>query len=114
MRVTRNCISALGLILALAAAQPVRAAELLDLAVEIVDHRFVPAELKAPANTPLRLTVRNRDSTAEEFESVALRREKVVQGGKEMVVALPGLKPGRYKFFGEYHPETAIGFLVVE
>ena len=30
MRVTRNCISALGLILALAAAQPVRAAELLD------------------------------------------------------------------------------------
>jgi len=44
----------------------------------IRDHRFEPQELVVPAGKKFKLLVDNRDSTAEEFESHALNREKVV------------------------------------
>lgn len=83
------------------------AAEVLTLSIK--DHRFTPNELTVPAGERFRLEVENSDSTPAEFESSDLRIEKIiVPGGKITVMAGP-LKPGIYKFFDEYHPDTANG-----
>jgi len=52
--------------------------------------------------------------TAEEFESHALKIEKVIAGGTSGTVRLRPLDPGRYPFVGEYHEDTAKGHIVVE
>ena len=79
----------------------------------IRDHRFEPQELVVPAGKKFKLLVDNRDPTAEEFESHALNREKVVPGNSRVPVFLGPLAPGRYPFFGEFHEKTAQGTLVV-
>ena len=79
----------------------------------IRDHRFEPQELVVPAGKKFKLLVDNRDSTAEEFESHALNREKVVPANSRVPVFLGPLAPGRYPFFGEFHAKTAQGTLVV-
>jgi hypothetical protein len=80
----------------------------------IKDHRFSPSELEIPANTKVALVVKNLDPTPEEFESIELRREKVVAGGQEITIFIGPLKPGRYEFFGDFNPKTARGHIVVK
>ena len=80
----------------------------------IKEHRFEPTELKVPAGKPLTLTVQNRDATPEEFEIRQLKIEKIVAAGKDMIVRLGALKPGRYDFVGEFNEGTAKGTLVAE
>ena len=80
----------------------------------IKNHQFDPSELEVPANTKMKLVVKNADPTPEEFESHDLRREKVIQGGKEATIIVGPLSPGRYEFFGEFNPKTARGYLVVK
>src|SRR5215470_12587507 len=70
--------------------------------ISIKNHRFQPAEIRAPANTPITLRIRNLDSTPMEFESVTLRVEKVVAGNGEGVINLRPLAPGRYNFFDDF------------
>lgn len=84
--------------------------------VEIVlkNHVFTPAEIRIPPNTPVQLLVRNEDATADEFDSKALRVEKVIGGGSQGIVRLRGLAPGRYPFMGEFHASTAQGVVIVE
>jgi plastocyanin len=84
------------------------------LSVSIKDHRFSPAEIHAPANTAVTLVVKNLDATPEEFESKHLRVEKIIAGGGSATLHLRPLSAGRYRFFGEYHEDTAEGYLVVE
>lgn len=80
----------------------------------IRDHRFDPVELQVPANVKVKLVVKNADGTPEEFESAELRREKIVPAGQEIVVYVGPLKPGTYEFFGDFHPKTARGHLIVK
>jgi hypothetical protein len=80
----------------------------------IKDHKFDPAELKIPADKPATLIVKNLDGAPEEFESKPLRIEKVVPANSEATFQLRALKPGRYKFFGEFHEDSAKGEVVVE
>lgn len=80
----------------------------------IKDHKFEPAELRLPANTRVKLLVRNLDPTAEEFESHELKREKVIPGGTTATILVGPLKPGEYPFFGEFNPATAQGRIIVE
>ena len=80
----------------------------------IKDHKFVPAELKVPANKKVKLVIENQDATAEEFESYELNREKVVPPKGQVSVFVGPLKPGRYPFFGDFHKETAKGVLIAE
>jgi hypothetical protein len=102
--------------LALAFALPasVGLAQQASVNVTIKDHRFSPVELRAPANTPITITVKNLDTTPEEFESKHLRVEKIVAGNGAITLRIRPLEPGRYRFFGDYHEATAEGFLVVE
>jgi len=85
-----------------------------EYVIVIKNHRFEPAELKIPAGTKVKLIVRNEDPTPEEFESYDFNREKVVRGNSQIKVFVGPLKPGTYKFFGEFNASTAQGRLIVE
>ena len=80
----------------------------------IKDHRFSPETLELPAGKKIKITVHNQDNTIEEFESIDLKREKIVHGNSKIRIILAPLKPGEYKFFGEFHEETAQGKLVIK
>ena len=82
--------------------------------VEIKDHQFYPSVLKVPVDQKFLLKIKNQDVSAEEFESYDLNREKLVGGNKSIVVFLGPLSKGRYKYFGDFHPNTARGVMVVE
>jgi len=80
----------------------------------IKDHQFSPEELQVPAGKKLKLVVKNQDPSAEEFESHDLKREKVIKGNSEATIPIGPLKPGTYKFFGEFHEKTAKGRIVAK
>jgi len=80
----------------------------------IKNNVFLPNEIHVPPNTPSILKVTNADVSAEEFESPSLNREKLIRGGGSVEIRLPALKPGRYEFYGEFHPDSARGVLIVE
>lgn len=90
------------------------AGEAATVELTIKDHRFEPAEIHAPANTPITLTVKNLDATPEEFESKPLKAEKVIAGKSAGTVHVRPLAPGRYPFVGEFHEDSAKGVLIVE
>jgi high-affinity iron transporter len=75
-------------------------------------HRFVPDRIVVPAHVKFRLIVKNSDDTADEFESTDLGREKLVPAGGSVTVFLGPLDPGEYRFFGDFHQDTAKGVLV--
>jgi hypothetical protein len=77
-----------------------------NVAINVKNHRFQPAEIHAPANVPIELRVKNLDSAPMEFESVSLRVEKIVTGNGEGVIRIRPLAPGRYEFFDDFHPES--------
>lgn len=102
------------ILLAFMAAAP--AAHALDKEAHLVirDHKFEPAELTVPAGQKIKLLVENQDATPEEFESNELNREKIVVGKGTITVFIGPLDAGRYRFFGDFHQETAQGVLVVK
>jgi hypothetical protein len=100
--------------LALFALAPAAQAEPVGLQIALKNHRFVPAELSAPANEPVTIEISNQDPTPAEFESKTLRVEKVVAGNGKIIVQIRPLVPGRYRFFDDYHEDTTEGFLTVK
>jgi hypothetical protein len=80
----------------------------------IRNHKFEPAEIRVPARKRVSLTVSNEDSTPEEFDSSALKVEKVIAGKSKALVRIGPLEPGRYEFIGEFHVETAKGIVIAE
>ena len=82
--------------------------------LEFRQHRFVPDRIEVPAGVKFRLEVKNTDDTEDEFESVELNREKLVSPGETITVFLGPLTPGIYKFFGDFHQDTAQGVLVAK
>ena len=85
-----------------------------EFALAIQDHKFQPETLVVPAGAKIKLTVENRDATAEEFESHALGREKVIPGKSSAVIYIGPLKPGKYPFVGEFNEKTAKGVIVAQ
>jgi heme/copper-type cytochrome/quinol oxidase subunit 2 len=83
------------------------AAEMVTLTIK--NHQFTPTELIVPAGERFRIEVENQDPTPAEFESTDLRVEKIVVPGGRIIVMAGPLKPGTYKFFDDYHPDTAYG-----
>jgi hypothetical protein len=82
--------------------------------LKLKGHKFEPSEIKAPAGKPIVITLKNEDDAVEEFESTALRVEKIVTKGGTITIKLKPLAAGRYPFEGEYHAKTAQGVLIVE
>lgn len=73
------------------------------------DNKFDQTNLSVPANERFRIQIHNQDATPAEFESSDLRVEKIIVPGGSITVNAGPLKPGTYKFFDEYHPDTATG-----
>lgn len=80
--------------------------------ITIRNHVFEPAEVVIPAGVKVKLLVKNLDRTPEEFESYELNREKIIHGGKQAIIYVGPLRPGKYPFFGEFHQKTARGVLI--
>jgi len=102
------------IVAALSLGHPATADEPVPINVTIKDHRFTPSEIHVPAGKPTVLIVRNQDTAVEEFDSTALKVEKVIVGGTYGTIRLRPLGPGRYPFMGEYHADTAQGVVVAE
>ncbi len=90
------------------------AEETVQINLIIRNGKFEPAELKAPANKKIELVIENKGPGAEEFESIELKREKIIPMGRTVKINLGSLKKGVYPFFGEFHIETAQGKLIVD
>jgi hypothetical protein len=108
----RLTISAIAAMIAATFSTPVLASD--AIALKLKDHRFTPAEIHVKANAPSVISMTNEDSTTEEFDSKALKVEKVVAGNSTGNVHLRPLSPGRYPFMGEFHSATAQGVVIAE
>jgi hypothetical protein len=84
------------------------------IAVTLQNHKFTPSEIPVKANTPAVIALTNKDATAEEFDSTALKVEKVVAGNSSGNIRIRALAPGRYPFMGEYHSDTALGVVIAQ
>ncbi len=93
---------------------PAQAADLPTYTVVARDGRFIPDTLNVPAGVRFKIAVRNRGGDAIEFESLQLRKEKVLAPGAESFVVIAPLKPGEYEFFDEFHPNTGRTRIVVK
>lgn len=98
-------------LLALLAA-PAHADDMPVFQLQMKQGRFTPDEIVVPANTRFKLQLHNAGPDAEEFESVELKKEKVLAAGASSFLVFAPLKPGTYRFFGEFHPATAQGRIV--
>lgn len=87
-----------------------------EFEVELVikDHKFIPEIIEVPVGVKIKIIVHNQDNTVEEFESIDLKREKIVPGNAKIKVVLAPLKAGEYKFFGDFYKETAQGTLIAK
>src|ERR1700734_2779272 len=102
----------LAAVLLSAAVSPVLADAAIPVALQ--NHKFSPSIIHVKANTPSMIALTNKDATAEEFDSTALKVEKVVAGNSSGNVRIRALAPGKYPFMGEYHSATAQGVVVAQ
>src|ERR1700761_737514 len=93
------------LTLALAAAPILATGAFADAPIEVTlqNHKFTPNEIHVKATQPAIIHLTNKDAEPEEFDSAALKVEKVVAGRSAGNVRLRALAPGKYPFMGEYH-----------
>ncbi|MBP8925714.1 MAG: cupredoxin domain-containing protein [Pseudomonadales bacterium] len=111
----RNRLSVLLLsMIALFAGSACRAGELLAFPLNIANGHFDPQIIEVPAQTRFKLVITNHGPGPEEFESRELRKETVLAPGVTRAVVFAPLKPGTYSFFGEFHPDTAQGQIIVK
>ncbi len=110
-----NSKAALGCLLAVAAMAAVagQADEAFTAKLEMADGKFTPARIEVPAGKRIRIEVSNTGKSAVEFESVQLRKEKVLAPGVSSVVVIAPQSPGEYKFFDDFH-QSAQGVIVVK
>jgi plastocyanin len=78
------------------------------------DHKFSPSVITVKAGEPFTIHLTNKDATADEFDSTALKVEKVVAGNSDGMVHIRPLAPGKYPFMGEYHAATAQGLVIAK
>ncbi len=110
IKITKLTVVTCGLALMVPIANAQQATE---IQVTYSNGQFQPSDLKAPADKPLALRVKNLDAKAMEFESKSLRVEKVVAAKSEGVINIRALKPGRYEFYDDFN-EKARGAMNVQ
>jgi hypothetical protein len=83
------------------------------ITIDLRDNIFEPSVITISENTKIKLIIVNHDDSPEEFDSFDLNREKVIFANSSAILFIGPLPKGTYHFFGEYHPETAIGKVIV-
>ena len=110
---SKASLAAIALV-AITAILPAKAQSATEIQLSYKDKKFEPAEISAPANTPIVIKLKNLDAKAMEFESKTLKVEKIVAGSTDATINVRAQKPGRYEFFDEYNEKVARGALVVK
>ncbi|SAK79827.1 inactive ferrous ion transporter periplasmic protein EfeO [Caballeronia catudaia] len=90
-----------------------QAADLPTFKLEMNDGKLNPARIEVPAGQRIKIEVHNIGKGAAEFESVQLRKEKVLAPGADSFVVIAPLDPGEYKFFDDFH-QSAQGVIVAK
>jgi heme/copper-type cytochrome/quinol oxidase subunit 2 len=88
------------------------ATALFNVHLDIRDGVFTPSTIFVPVDTKIKITLRNSGSTAAEFESFALRKEKVLAPGAQSFIVIAPLKAGQYVFFDDFHIDMRQGVIV--
>ena len=96
-------LAALSLSFAMTAAH---AQDVVTVSLVAKDGKFEPATIEVPAGKRIRIEVSNEGKSPIEFESKALKFEKVLAPGAKSSVVVNPLKPGEYGFIDEFHPEA--------
>lgn len=112
MWITAAVILVQFVIFALAPFGPVHAEEMATFVLEMNDGVLTPERIEIPANTQVKIILRNTGSTPAEFESLRLRKEKVLGPGVKSFIVIRKASPGEYPFFDEFHLETGQGVIV--
>ncbi len=76
------------------------------------DGVVAPQRLEVPAETRFEIQLINNGATPAEFESIPLRKEKVIGPGVTTFIVIKYLDPGEYAFFDDFHPDAAPAVLV--
>ena len=101
-----------GVVLGLAGAS-VHAEDLPTFKLDMADGKVEPARIEVPAGKRIKIEIRNTGKGAVEFESVELRKEKVLAPGADSFIVIAPLSPGEYKFFDDFH-QSAQGRIVAK
>ena len=112
--ITRNIAATTALAAILAQPLAAVAEDLPTFQLTAKNGRFYPETIEVPAGVKFRIAIKNEGPGAEEFESIELRKETVLAPGVTRTLVFAPMKPGTYKFFGEFHPDTAKGQIVVK
>jgi heme/copper-type cytochrome/quinol oxidase subunit 2 len=110
---TRKLVPAGLCALAMFCFSPSQAQQAIEVQVSYSKGQFQPSEVRAPADKPVAIRVKNLDAKAMEFESKSLRVEKIVAANSQGVINVRALKPGRYEFYDDFN-DTARGALTVQ
>lgn len=95
----RLTVILVGLVLAV----PAGAADDPVFVIEFADGTITPQMLEVPAGRPFKLELRNTGASPVEFESLELRKEKVLGPGVTSFIVIRRLAPGEYRFFDDFH-----------
>ena len=87
--------------------------DFIEVELVLQGHKFEPDVIEIPSGKKIKLIVKNLDDSVEEFDSVDLKRERIVPGKATIYIILAPLKPGKYNFIGEFHHDTAKGVIIV-
>jgi heme/copper-type cytochrome/quinol oxidase subunit 2 len=90
------------------------AADLPTFKLDMADGKLTPARIEVPSGQRVKIEITNSGKSAAEFESVQLRKEKVLAPGAESFVVINPLSPGEYKFFDDFHQATGQGVIVAK
>ncbi|MDN5787109.1 cupredoxin domain-containing protein [Pseudorhodobacter sp.] len=80
-----------------------RAEEMPVIEVTLNDGVITPQHIEVAAGTPFKLSIRNVGTTAAEFESQRLYKEKVLAPGAASFLVFRKLSAGSYPFYDEFH-----------
>nr|WP_052700041.1 cupredoxin domain-containing protein [Martelella endophytica] len=76
------------------------------------DGEMTPSRLEVPSDSRFEIRLINEGKTPAEFESIPLRKEKVIGPGVETFIVIKYLDPGEYSFFDDFHPDAPPAILV--
>ena len=95
---------------------PALAEDLKTYDMELKDGVVTPNRLEVEAGTTFKIVVRNTGTKPAEFESLRLRKEKVLGPGVTSFIVIRRLSPGTYEFYDDFNidKETAHGVIVAE
>lgn len=104
----------LGFTVAVGAALPVRADDVVTYETTLKGNAFTVAEIKVPAGKPFMIKMINTNAAPAELEAKELKIEKVAAGNSTIVVRVKAMEPGKYLFVDEYQEDVAKGYVIVE